>query len=63
VSDPDLSALLPLRTTTYRRAPDFWLDVPGVPHRDHQPVPPELGTRIIAGLENLPNSTESRGES
>jgi hypothetical protein len=63
VSDLDVSALLPLRTTTYRRAPDFWLDVPDVPHRDHQSVPPELGTRIIAGLENLPNGTESRGGS
>lgn len=63
MSDPDPAALLPPKTTTYRRAPDYWLDAPGVPHRDHRPVPPALGVRIIAGLENLPDGPESRGES
>lgn len=62
MSDADPAALLPPRTTTYRRAPGYWLDTPGVPHRDHQSVPPELGARIIAGLENLSDDKESGGE-
>jgi hypothetical protein len=50
--------LLPPRTTTYRSRAEvpraqLYLDVPGTPHRDHAPMPLELGARLIRGLERL----------
>lgn len=50
--------LLPPHTTTYRRRAEvprseLYLDVPGTPHQDHQLVSPELGARLIRGLERL----------
>lgn len=52
------SALLPPRTTLYCRAnvprEQLYLDVPGTPHHDHRPVDPELGERLIQGLEAFP---------
>jgi hypothetical protein len=52
---PDLALLLPLRVTTHGAdSRGRWLDTPGIPHQDHQPVDPELGRRLLEGLENLP---------
>ena len=50
--------ILPPRTTTYRTRAEvprseLYLDVPGTPHHDHRPVTPELGSRLIHGLERL----------
>jgi len=50
--------LLPPRTTTYRTRvevprSELYLDEPGTPHHDHRPVTPELGARLIRGLEHL----------
>jgi hypothetical protein len=62
VTDPaifDPAAIIGPRTTVYlvQRADipreSLYLDTPGTPHRDHQPVPPELGERIIDGLHHL----------
>jgi hypothetical protein len=57
--DPaELALLLPLRVTTHGDARGRWLDTPGTPHQDHKPVDPELGRRLIEGLENLPPHTD-----
>lgn len=50
--------LLPPRTTTYRTRAEvpraeLHLDEPGTSHHDHRPVTPELGTRLMRGLERL----------
>lgn len=56
----ELARLLPLRVTTHGgHSGGRWLDTPGTPHRDHQAVDPELGQRLIEGLENLPPRTDS----
>lgn len=51
----DPVALLPPRVTAYGRDPGYWLDEPGVPHRDYRHVDTALGLRIVAGLANLPD--------
>jgi len=32
----DPAAVLPLRVTMYGHASGYWLDEPGIPHRDHR---------------------------
>jgi hypothetical protein len=59
----DPSAILPLRVTTYRRDPGYWLDVPGTPHRDYRYVDAEFGERIVAGLINLPDRSTRKERS
>jgi hypothetical protein len=56
----DPAAVIPPRVTTYRRDPGYWLDDPGVSHRDFRSVDPVFGERIIAGLRGLP--VRSRGD-
>jgi hypothetical protein len=60
--------LLPPRTTTYRTRAEvprseLYLDMPGTPHHDHRPVTPELGARLICGLEHLDDDFEDLAES
>lgn len=57
----DPVAVLPPRTTTYRRDPGYWLDNPGTPHHNYRSVDTALGRRIIAGLMNLPDGPAERG--
>ena len=53
----DPTAMIPPRSTTYRRDPGYWLDEPGTPHRDYRYVDVQLGERIIAGLAGLPDGS------
>jgi hypothetical protein len=55
----DSAAVIGPRTTVYlvhrTEVPreKLFLDIPGIPHHDHRPVPPELGERIVDGLRHL----------
>lgn len=47
-------SLLPPRTSApYGSTVGHRLDTPGIAHRDHRPVPPDLGRRIITALHAL----------